>query len=323
MTLFRTIFLTLQLFATLAFSSTLENYTEQEVSQILHNEIPSLDIHSVNLISTGWDNMVADINGEWIFRFPRSETFLKTLEREHKLLARLHDCVSLPIPYYQYVGQETQFVGYRKIQGIPLDEELYESLSEDKKNELAETMATFIIQIQNCVSAEEAREWGYEEYHVSLNWIKAELLGTLPKEINQLVSEALDFSDEHTSLKKVFTHNDLHGDNLAVDETTYQLNGIFDFSDAVVADYTVEFGKLYNIHPDLALRTAAIYAAETGLPNPAKAAAADFILRRSMYILNARNNHDQKRERVLENMLKNFIETWHSISLKSETNLTY
>lgn len=317
MNLIRTIFLTLQLFATLAFSSTLQNYTEQEVTDILQKEIPSLEIHSVQLISTGWDNMVADINGEWIFRFPRSETFLKTLEREHKLLARLHECVALPIPYYQYVGLETQFVGYRKIKGIPLDEELYESLSEKTKNQLAHTMATFIIQMQDCVSAEEALDWGYEEYRLPLNWIKADLLDTLPEDINQIVIEALNFSEKHNPLKRVFTHNDLHGDNLAVDEVTHQLSGIFDFSDAVIADYTVEFGKLYNIHPDLAIRTSQIYAEETGLPNPAKAAAADFILRRSLYILNARTHHDHKRERILEKMLKDFIEIWHSIDSKA------
>lgn len=303
------------LFPCAVFSNTLQEFTRAEIVEVLENEIPELEIHSLELISTGWDNLVADINGEWIFRFPRTESFISTLEREKKLLARLHECVTLPIPYYEFDGKETLFVGYRKIKGIALEDDIYLTLSENEKNAIAQTMAQFISQMHHAVSAEEALEWGYPEYQLPISWIETSLLGTLSPEVDCIVQEALKYSKKQQPLWQVLIHNDLHGGNLVIDPYSHQINGIFDFSDAVVADYTVEFGKLYNIHPELAVRTSAIYAEMTGLPNPAMDAAVDFILRRATYILHARENGDDKREEVLIKMLEQFIPTWKDCTL--------
>lgn len=302
------------LFPIAAFSHTLQDQTEAEIAQILSDEIPELQIESIQLISEGWDNLVADVNDEWIFRFPRSESFLAIYERELKLLDRLHDKVFMPIPYYEFVGKETAFVGYRKLKGVAFEAEDYLALTEDEKQAVAKSMAIFLTQMHTAVTADEAREWGYQEYSVPLAWIEQSIFGTLSPELEVMISEALEFYYKNPPTHLVLIHNDLHGGNMVFDPVSHRIAGVFDFSDAVVADYTIEFGKLFNIHPDLEIRTAACYAEMNQVENPTLAAAIDFILRRVTYILVARESGNTKREAQLIRMLSNFRPVWNEIA---------
>lgn len=297
-------------------SSPNPRHNEDAVREVLFDEVTDLTINTVTLISAGWDNLVADINGEWIFRFPRSEEFITILEREQLLLERLQNSVSMPVPHYQYIGIRTAFVGYRKILGAALNEELYLNLSVGACQRIAESIAHFLNQLHRAVSVEEALQWGYKEYHVPLQWIENNLLGTLPSsEIERIVCEALDFAKQNPfSVENlVLLHNDLHGENLAFDVKTEQITGIFDFSDAMIGDYSVEFGKLFCIHQDLAIRTAEAYARLNNIANPTIPGAVDYILRRALYIIYSRERRDTSREAILIRMLQRFVPVWDEL----------
>ncbi len=319
----RYILLALCIFATpvVADPILLKGHDESTVRTVLVEEIPSLTVDSITLISSGWDNLVAEVNGDWIFRFPRSEAFISTLEREQKLLNCLHENISIPIPYYEFVGARTSFVGYRKIPGAALEEELYLSLTEDVRQEVAETLSLFLTQLHNAVDIEEALDWGYREYRVPHEWIRDSLIGTLPSpEIERIITEALEYSNRHPNNNgyQVLLHNDLHGGNFAFDVNTQKVTGVFDFSDAVIGDYSIEFGKLFNVHHDLAIRTADAYARQNSVSNPIIPAAVDFILRRATYILHARDESNLSREQSLIRMLDRFIPVWDEILLAND-----
>ena len=87
----------------------LQHHDENVVCAILIEEIPDLTIDTLAFITAGWGNLVADINSEWIFRFPRVEEFLQTFEREQVLLERLQNKVSILVPHYQYIGSNAAF----------------------------------------------------------------------------------------------------------------------------------------------------------------------------------------------------------------------
>jgi aminoglycoside 2''-phosphotransferase len=295
----------------------LEQFDEASVLTVLHDEVPNFEIKTMELLSNGWDNLVAEINGEWIFRFPRTEAFVLRFERERLLLDRLHQHVSLPIPYYEFMGVHTAFVGYRKIPGEALDEKLYLTFSIETRQEIAETLALFLTQLHGGISVEEALQWGYGEYRVPLQWIECSLLGTLPtSDIERIVSEALDYAKLHPYRvdHRVLLHNDLHGENFALDVSTHKVNGIFDFSDAMIGDYTIEFGKLFCVHHDLAFRTSEAYALLNEVSNPIIPAAVDYILRRATYILyNREMGVDSFHEKRLIRMLENFVPIWDEL----------
>jgi len=298
----------------------LEQHDENSVLEIIQNEVPGLYIDTIKLISAGWDNLVADVNDVWIFRFPQSDAFISILEREIKLLDLLQQHLTMPVPHYEYFGVQTAFVGYRKISGVALDEMTYLTFSEEDRQQTAEALALFFSQLHNAVNINKALQWGYNVYHPQVNWIKHDLLGTISsKEADRLIREALAYYQEHLFLREsfVFLHFDLHGENLAIDTFTHKVNGVFDFSDAVIGDYSVDFSKLYCIHSDLAIRTAEVYAHLTGRDNPALPGAADYILRRALYILNSREDGDTARESRLIRSLERFASVWDNLRRSS------
>lgn len=166
------------------------------------------------------------------------------------LLERLQNSVSMPIPHYEYIGLRTAFVGYRKILGEALNEKLYLGCSVEIRQQIAESLAFFLSQFHRAINVEETLQWGYKEYHIPLQWIEHNLLDTLPSsEIERIIDEALVYAKQNPCSTKnlVLLHNDLHGENLAFDMKTEQVTGVFDFSDAAIGDYSVEFGKLFSI----------------------------------------------------------------------------
>ncbi|MBA2728982.1 MAG: aminoglycoside phosphotransferase family protein [Parachlamydiaceae bacterium] len=295
----------------------LEHYDEESIITVIHDEVPNLTINSIKLISSGWDNLVADINDEWIFRFPRSEVYILIFERDKKLLDLLHKQIMMMIPIYEYVGVHTSFVAYRKIPGKALHKNTYLTLPVETRQQIADTLALFLTQLHNAINIDEALQWGYKEYRLSLQWIEGSLFGTIPsKEVERILREALAYEEGHPCDKEnqVFLHNDLHGENLAIDRHTSQVNGVFDFSDAVIGDYSIDFGKLFEIHEDLAIRTAETYVHLTGKENPVFAGAVDYILRRGQYILYARENGEKVHESRLLLMLENFVSVWDKLN---------
>jgi aminoglycoside 2''-phosphotransferase len=300
----------------------LTHHDEASVRHVIIDEIPDLTIHSLKLISTGWDNLVADVNNEWIFRFAREKSFVIALERERLLLDKLHQHISIPIPYYEFFGINTAFVGYRKIPGESLlDEALYLTLPNYVRQEIAETLAHFLTQLHKAVSVDEALRWGYQKYEVPLESIETCVVGTTQSsQAERLISEALIYSKQHFACEEenfVLLHNDLHDGNFTFDLDTQKVIGIFDFSDAAIGNYFIEFAQLFNIHHDLAFRTMEAYMRlnkiDNEINNAIKPAAVEYILRRARYILQAREQGNGAREQRLIQQLERFAPAWDDL----------
>ena len=114
-------------------------------------------IRSVKIHEGGDDFLVFEINSEWIFRFPRNEVSRITCEMEMQFLARFKLLSPLPIPDYQYIGDG--FAGYAKIRGRQLSNELFQELSTDTRETIAEQLGSF-LSVLHKYSLGEADELG-------------------------------------------------------------------------------------------------------------------------------------------------------------------
>jgi aminoglycoside phosphotransferase (APT) family kinase protein len=293
----------------------IKQYTAAAVSEVLHREIPDLKISSITIIETGWDHLVAEINGEWIFRFPRTEGSIANMEREKRLLEYLKNHITLPIPHYQYFGTNTAFVGYRKIPGIHLDPQIYAGLNPAIRRSVAETVALFLTELRHAVSKAQALQWGYGYIIRPISEIESSLLGTLPADIATMTQQAIAQAkkDLTTEQNLVFCHQDVNGDNTAFNPVTGQITGVFDFSDAGVGPYSWDFAELFNIDAELARLTAEIYAQKNSVLNPLAGGAADYILRKTTLMLEARKRGNEQGEMILLNGLSDFMPVWHDV----------
>jgi aminoglycoside phosphotransferase (APT) family kinase protein len=308
----------------------IKKYDAATVAGVLHLEIPDLKVSSITIIETGWDHLVAavsveaseqsktrsrKVNGDWIFRFPRTEGSIANLEREKRLLEYLKNHITLPIPQYHYSGTNTAFVGYRKIPGIHLDQQIYAGLDPAVRHALANTFALFFTQLHRAVSIKQALEWGYTYIIRPLEEIESNLLGSLPRDVSIMVQEAIAHTRTELSNEKnlVFCHQDVNGDNAAFDPATKQITGIFDFSDAGIGPYSLDFAELFNIDAELVQLTAKAYAQMNNVPNPLIGGAADYIVRRAIFILEARKKGNALDDANWLKGLSYFMPVWQDL----------
>lgn len=285
----------------------IQDRSEYGVKAVITKEVPSLEIYSLKLILTGADNLVVEVNGEWIFRFPKEEKLIVGQEREGKLLILLRDQISLPIPYYFYQGNHPAFAAYRMMKGDPLDTKAYLSLSAEKRQKIAASLALFFTELHNSITVDQAKKLGYQEF----NTPKVVFPGS--GAIQLMAKDALAHLKQRPAQRLVLLHNDLHGENMAFDSCKEEITGIFDFSDAAIGDYAIDFGRLFVIHPELAFRTMDLYAKKNHVPYPAKTAAADYVMRRSKSLLSAQASGDTAREERLRSILEQFVPVWNSV----------
>ncbi len=233
----------------------------ETIQKAILADFPDLTIEKVELINNGWDNIVALINDEYIFRFPKDDgdeygSIGKNFDAEVKILSFLQDKVTLQIPKVEFLGQKFTYMGYEKIPGNDLVYTDYLTLSDDEKNQLVFDLANFLKEIHTSVSLEQANEFNVdtEDLNSYSEMVKNLLIDKITdpqilKFINQTCDEYESFAKENQNL--VFLYNDLHTENMAFDSEKKKINGIFDFSDCMIGDVYMDFHSLYKFDPQL------------------------------------------------------------------------
>jgi aminoglycoside phosphotransferase (APT) family kinase protein len=101
--------------------------TPQLAAELLREQFPGLDTRQVTVLETGWDNTACQVDGQWLFRFPRREIAIAGVLREIAVLPRLAARLPLPIPVPEFVGRSSPrypwpFWGARLLPGRELAE---------------------------------------------------------------------------------------------------------------------------------------------------------------------------------------------------------
>ena len=76
-----------------------------EPVEVLRTRFPALEIHEWRAIEDGWDSLVLEVNGEWIFRFPRRAEVEEWVEREVVLLPELAETLPVAVPRFDLVAR--------------------------------------------------------------------------------------------------------------------------------------------------------------------------------------------------------------------------
>jgi aminoglycoside 2''-phosphotransferase len=230
--------------------------------------LPGVELRVVREIDSGWDFHVLDVNGQWIFRFPRWEGGVEQLKREVRLLAQLEGLLPIPVPRYEmaYVdcGWQDVFGVYRKLPGLPL----FQVGPPDDPTAPAR-LGQFLAVLHALPPAE--FEWlapglWREEYAERRHDVREGAAPLLePEFAERLVSqwEAGIRLLEGVELRLV--HRDLNGDNLLVNPQQGIVSGVIDWGDATLGDPAIDFGRvLLDCGDDFAARMRESYPAADG-----------------------------------------------------------
>ncbi|WNZ62380.1 phosphotransferase [Myxococcus sp. MxC21-1] len=98
--------------------------TDAEAAERIHAHFPSLATARVVRLGEGTDHQAFEVEGRYVFRFPKSDEAAEHLKWEARLLAWLEPRLPLPVPDYRFLAHPAAdlaagFAGYEKLPGTP------------------------------------------------------------------------------------------------------------------------------------------------------------------------------------------------------------
>ncbi|MFC2169826.1 phosphotransferase [Acidobacteriota bacterium] len=204
----------------------------------------------VELLDEGWDFQVFEVDGRWLFRFPKREASVAKLNMERKILSGLGEWVSLPVPDYEYfcVARESSsrpFAGYRKLPGVAGDaSKIVDRIM------VAQQLGVFLERLHT-YPVDKAREAGVpEERDLVAHWRdkSREQLKRLDG-LNVNLDFLRRYLEADTPLsfdgKPSLVHSDLWAEHILVDTSSGKVSGIIDWGDTAIGDPAIDFACLY------------------------------------------------------------------------------
>ncbi len=213
----------------------------------IEQNFPEFKIKTLEKLGEGWDNIALAVNGDYIFRFSKApnEYLINQRNAEICLLPKLRPHVPVVIPDFEFIGEfnGTKFVGYQKIQGEEMTNELLSGLKIGERKIIFEELAGFIkelhsypkAQAKQCGVWEETSEETYRRRFNRLGELKGvigpELIDYLKKQFEYFFDNLVKYEQE-----AVLTHGDLGYDHILIDPIKKQISGIIDFGDIGISD---------------------------------------------------------------------------------------
>src|SRR3989344_3528733 len=129
--------------------------------KIIEGDFPHLAAEKIIFLDESWDNIVVEVNQEYIFRFPKDTDVPFFLELE--VLKKLQGKTTLEIPRIEFVGKSFSYSGYRKIEGEHMTRSLFSGLTNQEKEKFISDLTRFLVEIHSAYPVEEWRKLGVEE----------------------------------------------------------------------------------------------------------------------------------------------------------------
>jgi aminoglycoside 2''-phosphotransferase len=229
---------------------------------------PILTIKQIKANNEGWVYFVAEVNEEYIFRFPRHHEAEKWLKIEAAILPSLGAWVSLPIPQFDFICKKQpefpwMFVGYLKIPGVPMTNSLLKTSPSDKP---ARDLGLFLTQLHNYPIAKvqqaevpsfDSYQWRglYETFYQQ---IKTRILPILEDDLQarlQMKFQIFLNNKKNFQFQSTLIHRDLGEEHILWDRKEKRITGIIDWNDVSVGDpafdftgFLIHYGEVFTRH---------------------------------------------------------------------------
>jgi len=232
-----------------------------ECAGLVARYFPALRIERMRVNDSGWDSRVLEVNGEYVFRFPRWESSVRSLRREVRLLPELAPLLGIAVPQYEFISPgaangaslEPAFAGYRMLGGSFLAPQLFrERVHGAAFTHCARQLGEFLGTLHS-FPRERAETLGIEVAppesflpHLRELQRKAAPLLTVPcrKRVEGLVERAGALWQQ-CRYPLVLAHNDLVPEHILFDEAAGAISGIVDFGDVMIDDPAGDFTTIY------------------------------------------------------------------------------
>jgi aminoglycoside phosphotransferase (APT) family kinase protein len=199
-----------------------------------------------------------DVDGRWVFRFPRRADVAEGLVVEGRLLDLLAGGSPLPLPAFTFHGAASDafpfaFCGYARLPGVPGIQFDAPAMPADAWT----TMGRFLSWLHR-VPVEDAERAGVPPHDTGalLDEVRTDALDGFHLVARVAPGAPLDrwrafFADDPpeaapATAASVLAHHDLSGEHILCDPATRRVTGVIDWADAAIADVSVDLAAFLH-----------------------------------------------------------------------------
>ena len=228
------------------------------VKAIVQRQFPELSPSDVTCLGEGCDSWAFEVDGQWVFRFPKRADVEERLATETRIVPRLAEQSSLPLPEFCFHGRRSDafpwsFVGYRKIPGVPAMQIDARTLPFDA---WVPAVGRFLSWLHR-FPVDEAMRLGVQEQDVTdlIEEVRTDALDDF--ELLSRVAESAPVDRWHSffeaacppsphAASPVLVHRDLAAEHVLWDPARQEVTGIIDWSDIAISDRSVDLACFFH-----------------------------------------------------------------------------
>jgi aminoglycoside phosphotransferase (APT) family kinase protein len=233
---------------------------QELASRLVHTQFPELDPIQVAPLGEGCDSVAFEVNGGWVFRFPKRPDVEQQLLIETKLLRWLTVHGSpIPLPAFSFHGRPSEsfpfhFAGYSKLPGMTANRV---DPGKPVHRRLAAALGRFLSWL-HAFSATDAMAIGVPDQHEHdvIADVQREALEDFPVLARVAPDAPLDRWRAFLEAAPIaappppsafaLVHNDLAAEHVLVDESAQRVTGVIDWSDAAIGDRAIDFAGIFH-----------------------------------------------------------------------------
>lgn len=199
---------------------------DDNFEKIINETLNDKKIYKIELIPTGWTNIVYEVetdNGEYFFRFPRDEFWSRTIVKDYEFAKYIYNKTDFNTVKLQlFYDNNRPFSMHRKIHGTPLAKKMNELNDEEIEN-ISKDISKFMHQLHN-IDYSKDKIFNTNNIGLKLTDFLDELLSV------HISKEKRKFWDitQITQEPQCLVHGDLNSSNIILDENN-QVTAIIDF----------------------------------------------------------------------------------------------
>ncbi len=222
----------------------------ETAGKIISSMFPDLRHAAITPIAEGGDHDTFDVNGSFIFKFPRTEDTAARQRIERIILEKIRSTLPILVPEFVYVGQPCElfpypFTGQRKIKGISGEKRRPDAA---QLPYIAKTAAQFLSALHSYSSP---------DFDVTVPEIRLDSPASMVNRVmkyKEWLSRALEPNErmkryihgcvrlpEPADRPSVLCHADLKGEHMIVNEQGANIEAVIDWTDIGIADPIVDF----------------------------------------------------------------------------------
>lgn len=215
-----------------------------EPVEVLRTRFPELDVRDVRTIEDGWDSLVLEVAGEYVFRFPRRPEVQEWVEREIRLLPELGELLPVAVPRFELVARNGLLcVGYRKLVGTPAGVDLDARAGQDLGRFLSALHRFPVERARRLDVPYFAPDAWRERFECFCGDLRQRVLPLLSRGERER-AEGLFAGVAGLDFEPVLVHGDLGPEHVLC--TDGRVTGVIDWSDARVGDPALDLAWCLN-----------------------------------------------------------------------------